>query len=341
MNARSQLLERPGDDRRLALTVVVALGLHLSLLFASFSPREARVALAPAAPRNEVDVRVQDEAAPGAPGGGAAAEDADEDVRPMPAAPHRAVIAKAKPAPAKPAPRDVVRAEQNDAAPDRVPAPVAPAASAQPAAEATAPVARPMPAPSNSRDPEWRRSQMGIGAGRGPGEGRGSGRGGLFGNGSGNGRVVGDGPGALEVRVCFIPESTRFVREVERCDAIYQQFIDEIDVPPRRFEAGFPGFEGRTEWFGVMIQGVFVVPDSGRYQFRLKADDGALLFIDGQLVVDNDGIHGAVSKRGTISLREGRHRIVLRYFQGMKYELALQLFVTPPGEAERLFRSGL
>jgi hypothetical protein len=334
MNARSHLLEQHGEDRRLMLAALVALGLHLAFLLLSPSPRQARMTLA--APRDEMDVRLQEDAlpAPGAPGGHSGDSEADaedEEPRPAPVEPRRAVAVKAKPAPVKPVAREVVSVDQNDAEADRVHAPIAAPTPAQPA-----PTAQPTPIPSNSRDPNWRRAmQMGMGMGRGSGEG--SGRGGLF----GNGRIAGDGPGALEVRVCFISPGTRFVRDVKQCDAIQQQFIDEINIPARRFEDGFPGFEDRTEWFAVMIQGGFTVPEGGVYQFRLKADDGALLFIDGELVVDNDGIHGAISKRGSVELREGRHRIVLRYFQGMKYELALQLFVTPPGQAERLFRSAL
>ena len=83
------------------------------------------------------------------------------------------------------------------------------------------------------------------------------------------------------------------------------------------------------------------VSEAGSYRFRLKADDGAQLFIDNRLVVDNDGIHAAISKRGEVELRAGRHRIRVWYFQGMKYELALQLFVTPPGASERLFSSNM
>jgi hypothetical protein len=77
------------------------------------------------------------------------------------------------------------------------------------------------------------------------GIGDGSGAGGLF----GNGPFVGDGPGALKARICFIPETTRSLREIPACSAIYEQFLDEIDIPPRDFAAGFPGFEDRTEYF--------------------------------------------------------------------------------------------
>ena len=176
-----------------------------------------------------------------------------------------------------------------------------------------------------------------MGAGSGAGWGHGSSTGGLF----GNGHFLGDGPGALKARVCFIPESTRSVTQIGNCEVIFEQFMDEINVPARRFEAGFPGFEERTEWFAVQISGIFTVSVPGVYRFRLKSDDGSKLYVDKHPVVDNDGIHDAISKRGSIELAEGRHHIALQYFQGMKFILALQLFVTPPGASERLFNSAL
>jgi hypothetical protein len=227
--------------------------------------------------------------------------------------------------PEKPAP---VKAREVRVAP-RVLAASASAADAV-ATPAFVPAPERMPVPSNSR-------AMQSAFGAGVGEGVGAGRGGLF----GNGRFVGNGPGAFKARVCFIPETTRSVKQFEQCEAVHEEFIDEINVPPRRFEAGFPGFEQRTEWFSVTISGAFTLSEPGLYRFRLKSDDGSQLFIDNQLVVDNDGIHDAISKRGEIELSEGRHRILLKYFQGMKYILALQLFVTPPGQSERLFSSAL
>lgn len=145
----------------------------------------------------------------------------------------------------------------------------------------------------------------------------------------------------MKARVCLVPESTRSVTQIGRCDAIFEQLLDEINVPPRRFDQGFPGSEERTEWFAVNISGSFTISKSGLYRFRLKSDDGSRLYVDQRLVVDNDGIHDAISKRGSIELAKGRHHIAVQYFQGMKFILALQLFVTPPGERERLFNSTL
>ncbi len=56
------------------------------------------------------------------------------------------------------------------------------------------------------------------------------------------------------------------------------------------------------------------VPKSGRYNFFTTSDDGSRLYIDGQLVVNNDGPHGMVEKSGAISLDTGMHTIRVNYF---------------------------
>ncbi len=305
------------EDRRILVAAGVAFALHLLLMASSGwtrHPTLTRVELASEA----IAVQVDEEApAPSTPGGGDSPPNPPDPREP----PVRMRAPKPKREPAEPPRADKLLAAPigKDEAPDEVES-----ASGQPSAPT------PTPVPSNSR------ANQRLGRG-GLGDGSGIGPGGLFGNGA----FAGKGPGAWQARVCFIPESTRFVSQVRQCDTIYEQFLDEINIPVRRFEAGFPGFEDRTEWFSVTISGGFNVTESGNYQFRLKSDDGSQLFVDNQLVIDNDGIHSAISKRGKIDLAEGRHRLLVRYFQGMKFELALQLFVTPPGESERLFTSGM
>jgi len=43
----------------------------------------------------------------------------------------------------------------------------------------------------------------------------------------------------------------------------------------------------------------------------------------------------------SVELSAGRHRLRIVYFQSIRNELALQLFVSPPGEDERVFASRL
>lgn len=51
----------------------------------------------------------------------------------------------------------------------------------------------------------------------------------------------------------------------------------------------------------------------------------------------NDGQHPPTSASGSITLTAGDHELVLEYFQGPRYLIALQVWVTPPGGTEQIF----
>lgn len=114
-------------------------------------------------------------------------------------------------------------------------------------------------------------------------------------------------------------------------------YADKLDVPPRDFTTGFPGVTDRFEWFGVIYTGTFEVSKPGTYRWRLFSDDGSRLWIDGKEVIDNDAVQSFTEKEGEVTLAKGSHAIKLWYFQGPATELGLQLFVTPPGEKEKIF----
>jgi hypothetical protein len=157
------------------------------------------------------------------------------------------------------------------------------------------------------------------------------------------GPPAGDGPGTLTAKFCAIPPSTSWIADIEECASGPERHFEYLNVPPRAFREGYPGFEGtgRVEFFALFIRGSFDVSNPGKHYFRLTSDDGAQLFIDDRLVVDNDGQHPAITRHGSAELSAGRHQLRIVYFQGVRFELALQLFVTPPGESERLFSSQL
>jgi hypothetical protein len=144
--------------------------------------------------------------------------------------------------------------------------------------------------------------------------------------------------GCLEGQVYFIPaDSTALPADYSGLDSSAVLYACEWDIPTRAWEAGFPDLPDRFEWFAIRYSGAFHVAAAGTYRFRLSSDDGAKLTIDGQVVVDNDGVHPPREGSGEIDLTEGDHTIVLEYFQGPRYHINLQLFVTPPGGEEGLF----
>ena len=69
------------------------------------------------------------------------------------------------------------------------------------------------------------------------------------------------------------------------------------------------------EQFGLIYKGYINVPTEGVYTFSVISNDGSRLYIADQLVVDNDGTHGAFEKEGDVALKAGHHKIQLNYFQ--------------------------
>src|SRR5690606_31449281 len=69
---------------------------------------------------------------------------------------------------------------------------------------------------------------------------------------------------------------------------------------------------------------------AGTYEFRLTSDDGSRLVIDDTEVIDNDGLHGAESKDGSIALEPGYHDLRVEFFDNTNDNI-LRLEWRPPG----------
>ena len=111
----------------------------------------------------------------------------------------------------------------------------------------------------------------------------------------------------------------------------------ELNIPDHNFEEGFPGVSSNlVEWFAIHFEAYLNITVSGTYKFKLASDDGSKLFIDDTLVINNDGVHAIQSKTGNINLTVGQHKLVVDYFQGPRYRIALQLFWTVPGGSETI-----
>ena len=89
----------------------------------------------------------------------------------------------------------------------------------------------------------------------------------------------------------------------------------------------------RDEGFGLVFSGYIRVPEDGVYTFYLTSDDGSVLLIDGERVIDHDGYHGPSRKAGMIALAAGPHTITVGYFQAGGGK-AISLDVAREGEAE-------
>jgi len=70
----------------------------------------------------------------------------------------------------------------------------------------------------------------------------------------------------------------------------------------------------RAEFVGCRFSGLIEVPATGLVRFVLASDDGSRLWIDGELVVDNDGLHGTLEQSGVVALAAGFHALRLDWF---------------------------
>lgn len=67
--------------------------------------------------------------------------------------------------------------------------------------------------------------------------------------------------------------------------------------------------------YSIVWRGKLLVEQPGLYKLGTNSDDGSLLIVDGQLVVENGGSHGARYVEGSVNLTAGYHDVELRYFQ--------------------------
>jgi hexosaminidase len=83
--------------------------------------------------------------------------------------------------------------------------------------------------------------------------------------------------------------------------------------------------------FGVIYNGFIRIDVDGLYQFATRSDDGSVLAIDDQPVVNNDGKHPIAEQGGAIALQKGYHKFTLKYFDAGAVT-ALRVYMTTPGK---------
>ena len=85
----------------------------------------------------------------------------------------------------------------------------------------------------------------------------------------------------------------------------------------------------RESHFALELMGKLKINKSGTYTFYTTSDDGSLLYINDQLVVNNDGDHGPMTRSGEITLKKGMHDFKIEYFENIGGELLQVEFEGP------------
>ena len=70
-----------------------------------------------------------------------------------------------------------------------------------------------------------------------------------------------------------------------------------------------------VENFAFIFDGYIKISKEGLYTFYLESNDGSVLYLNEEKLIDNDGAHGSYTKNVSTSLKEGFHHIKIKYFQ--------------------------
>lgn len=69
------------------------------------------------------------------------------------------------------------------------------------------------------------------------------------------------------------------------------------------------------DYWSVRHSGAITIPESGNWTFHLNSDDGSVLWLDGQEVVDNRGEHTLQERSGVMWLDAGLHHLRTEFFE--------------------------
>ncbi|MEM9545556.1 MAG: family 16 glycoside hydrolase [Bacteroidota bacterium] len=75
-------------------------------------------------------------------------------------------------------------------------------------------------------------------------------------------------------------------------------------------------FKGLRDNFVIIADGYLDIDKSQNYAFRTWSDDGSILYLNDQKLIDNDGMHGVEYKEAMVYLEEGIYKLRLEFMQG-------------------------
>ncbi len=106
----------------------------------------------------------------------------------------------------------------------------------------------------------------------------------------------------------YVPDFSGLTPVATRDDAT-------IDFPNdgNGFEPGISGLNASDS--GAVWTGLLNITSGGSYAFQTTSDDGSLLYVDGQEIVNDDGPHGMQTATGSIDLTPGCHVVTIDYAQ--------------------------
>ncbi|WP_309383766.1 PA14 domain-containing protein [Cerasicoccus frondis] len=89
------------------------------------------------------------------------------------------------------------------------------------------------------------------------------------------------------------------------------------------------GERNSDDYFLFEFNALLQIEEPGDYTFYVNSDDGSRLYIDGQLIVDNGGLHSEREYSGSVNLGSGFHDFSLQYLEAGGYEVLTASYEGP------------
>ncbi|WP_379089406.1 family 20 glycosylhydrolase [Pedobacter sp. UC225_65] len=119
----------------------------------------------------------------------------------------------------------------------------------------------------------------------------------------------------------YYPKFYKSVTLINTKDLAKEAITNAIEIP----------VENKAGSFATKHMGYFYAKETGVYTFALRSDDGSVLKIANQQLIDNDGMHSSKEMVAQIALQKGYHPFELLFIEGGGgYTLKLQ-YQTPKG----------
>ena len=90
--------------------------------------------------------------------------------------------------------------------------------------------------------------------------------------------------------------------------------LGEPDVQGTKENLDLMDIDDTRNHFCVLFEAPFKVDKEEEYAFTLTTDDGSKFYIDGELLIVNDGAHGPIEKKVSTVLTKGMHQIRIEFF---------------------------
>jgi hypothetical protein len=115
----------------------------------------------------------------------------------------------------------------------------------------------------------------------------------------------------------YFTNNTSGVRHIGHIDWAQYDHTEQVEVlnwPKARRQAFYSG--GPDTNFAARFVGQIEIPADGVWSFYLGSDDGSVLFIDGEPIIEQPNRQGFRTRTNFVTLDEGLHDLEVRYFQG-------------------------